>query len=280
MMWKRDKPHQTAQDTFQTCCSGVGRLIDRARILGVAPAIVAAVSDYENRASRGGLWEIPQHDNVAGTVTKTEMERLYDYHFARSKGVARHIYDSIMHWAVDGKCPYCEHRPVASLDHFLPKTKYVSFAVSPSNLFGSCNECNHLKSDLAPSSAEELFFHPYFEDITQDEWLAAKVVEATPCAVVFSPRPPGAWPKLKRDRLAAQFEFFRLRELYTAQAAVELSEIRAALRSHHAEGGAVAVNRELDMQYNSRRAHRINSWRTALYKSLSESAWYCDGGFG
>jgi hypothetical protein len=255
-------------------------LIDRNRHLYVRPAISAAIQDYEVKAAAGLLYQLAQHTTVSGVVSKKEMERLYDYHMARNGSVARAIYDEIMHWAVDGKCPYCEHRPVGSLDHFLPKSKYVSFAVSPSNLFGACNECNHIKGSRAPTSSTDLLLHPYFEDISASEWLVATVVESQPCAVTFSAVAPPAFSQTLKARLEHQFGLFNLSKLYTAQAAVEISEIRADMRLHFAEGGAVAVRRELNRQWVSRREHRVNSWRAALYKALSQSDWYCQGGFG
>ena len=40
------------------------------------------------------------------------------------------------------KCPFCGVGRVSTLDHYLPKTKYPTYAVTPVNLVACCAECN------------------------------------------------------------------------------------------------------------------------------------------
>ena len=51
------------------------------------------------------------------------------------------------------------------------------------------------------------------------------------------------------------------------------------LRQDFDNGGAAAVRVELEYQWESRQANRVNSWQTATYEALAESDWFCDGGF-
>jgi hypothetical protein len=80
-------------------------------------------------------------------------------------------------------------------------------------------------------------------------------------------------------RLIYQFELLKLAELYSREAAREISNIRYNLQKHFDAGGREAVRQELRRQWQSRRVNRLNSWQTATYKAFSDSAWFCDGGF-
>jgi len=140
-------------------------------------------------------------------------------------------------------------------------------------------ECNKLKLDVCPRTAEGTFLHPYFDDTSGDEWLTASVVQQRPSAVVFDVDPPGGWSSILAARMRYQFELLKLAELYSREAAREISNIRYNLQKHFDAGGPDAVGQELWRHWQSRRANRLNSWQTATYKALSDSAWFSNGGF-
>jgi len=168
---------------------------------------------------------------------------------------------------------------LSALDHILPKGHYPALAVAPLNLVAACMECNKLKLDVCPATAGDTFLHPYFDDISGDNWLTADVIEQRPCAVVFDVDPPGSWGGTLSARMRHQFELLKLAELYSREAAREISNIRYNLQRHFNAGGREAVRQELRRQWQSRRVSRLNSWQTATYKALSDSAWFCDKGF-
>src|SRR5262249_3819476 len=147
-----------------------------------------------------------------------EMVSLYDQRMARKNGPARSIYNDIRMLPEGDRCPFCDQRNVSTLDHILPKGQYPALAVAPLNLVGACMECNKLKLDVRPDAAEETFLHPYFDDISGDEWLTANVVQQCPCAVVFDVDPPAKWSCTLAARLTYQFELLKLAELYSREA--------------------------------------------------------------
>jgi len=65
-------------------------------------------------------------------------------------------------------CPACgEFGEPNTLDHYLPKTKYPHFSVTPANLFPMCDACQSLKSSKTGSALEPRYFlHPYFDLFT------------------------------------------------------------------------------------------------------------------
>lgn len=71
-------------------------------------------------------------------------------------------------------CPACgEDGTPNTLDHYLPKTSYPEFAVTPSNLFPMCDICQGKKgARTVADEGDRLFLHPYF-----DHFLAEQVVQ-------------------------------------------------------------------------------------------------------
>jgi 5-methylcytosine-specific restriction endonuclease McrA len=234
---------------------------------------------YAERAEDSELHLVPQASNVCGTVTKDEMVDVYEQRLAGKNGPGRHFYDAIKLLPRQGICPFCDHRPVSTLDHLLPKTFYPALSVAPDNLVGACADCNKAKLSFAPAAAEEVFVHPYFDDIETERWLAAQVVEGPVAAVVFRTQAIAAWPDELNERVRMQFKMLGLAPLYGAQAAREISDQAQLLETIHDSCGADGVREELRQQAKTREAARLNSWQAVTYRTLSESDWFCDGGF-
>ena len=75
------------------------------------------------------------------------MVRVYDGRMAAQGSPGRTIYDAIKLASPNGLCPLCGQRVVATLDHYLPKSRYAALAVNPANLIPACSDCNKAKSD-------------------------------------------------------------------------------------------------------------------------------------
>jgi len=222
---------------------------------------------------------IAETRSVAGIVSTADMVKVYDQRMAGKNGPGRAIYDAIKMLPKGDRCPFCDQRNISTLDHVLPKTLYPSLTVTPDNLVGACMECNKAKLALAPNTQEEVFLHPYFDDITADRWLVAEVVQRDPCAIVFDIHRPSSWDNVTEARARRQFAIFRLSYLYSSEAARELANIRHNLQMHFQAGGVGTVRHELIRQWRSRRANRVNSWQTAMYHAIAHDDWFCGGGF-
>jgi len=249
------------------------------RLEDIADLVANEAAVYAARAGAAELHLVPRAAGVAGTVTTDEMVRVYDQRMAGKKGPGRHVYDAIKLLPNHGVCPFCDHRPVSTLDHFLPKRVFPALAVAPHNLVGACADCNKAKLDFAPATAEEVVLHPYFDDVEDERWLDARVVEGTVAAVLFQTQAVAAWPDALNKRVRRQFRMLGLARLYGAQAAREISGQAQLLGNVHDSRGAVGVREELTRQAATREAVRLNSWQAVTYRALSECDWFCDGGF-
>jgi 5-methylcytosine-specific restriction endonuclease McrA len=278
-MWCVDRPPFNAGKTFAACISRVQNEDLKRRLVAIADYVKAEAASYAERAESAELHLTAQTAGVAGSVTTDEMVSVYDQRMAGKKGPGRHVYDAIKLLPKQGICPFCDHRPVSTLDHLLPKRLFPALAVTPDNLIGACADCNKAKLAFAPASAEEVFLHPYFDDAEGECWLKARVVEGPVAAVIFRTRAVASWPSALNERVRRQFRMLGLAQLYGAQAAREITAQAQLLGDIHDSRGADGVREELRRQAETREAARMNSWQAVTYRTLSECVWFCDGGF-
>jgi len=276
-MRKLSKPSDLPGVVFMLCVSSVRDKLLKARFTRVKSDIEAAAAKYEMAATTTALHTLPVEKDVAGVVTKDEMESLYKGRMVKGQG--RVIYDKLMMLPANGICPLCGHRTVSTLDHHLPKAMFPSLAVTPINLVPACGDCNKAKLEERPATPQEQTFHPYFDDFGRDRWLHADVVQDSPPTVRFFVQPPANWPPLWGARAQHHFATLKLGVLYASQAGQELANIRHHLMTLSVLGGTAAVQKHLTEQAISRELANPNSWQTAMYRALSTSAWFCADGF-
>ncbi|MFJ5819846.1 HNH endonuclease [Streptomyces sp. NPDC093108] len=281
-MWRVDHPKYTTENSFRACISRIRDPELKKRLQEAEASVIAAATSYASAAESVTLHSLEQSRFIPDGVTKEELIAVYTSRMAKKKTAGRHIYDELILAAEDGRCPLCGQRPVSTLDHHLPKMLYPALAVDPLNLVPACADCNKLKRDVAPHSSEEETIHPYFDNIEHDPWLRAHVIEVEPAALRFSVNPSRNWNSTLSERVHRHFKKFGLASLYASQAAQELGNIRYYLTQLYeadTSQGAQRVADHLREQAESRRQAHINSWQTAAYSALADSAWFCQGGF-
>lgn len=274
-----ERPPHSALDVYTACISRIQDAALRARLVGVTQVIVDASAEYDYAAEHNQLHQIAQQAVLGGTVTRAEMAALYTNRMARKGAPGRDVYDALLSSAPQGKCPLCGHRIVSTLDHHLPKAHYPAFAVAPLNLIPACGDCNKSKLAVVPTTAGDAPLHPYFDEIDGDRWLRAEVINDQPAAVRFFVRAAPHWGAILRSRVQRHFKILGLGQLYAAEAADELLNIRHQLRELHNTGGMELVRAELSDRAESCRQARKNGWRTAAFEAFANSDWFCDGGF-
>ncbi len=250
----------------------------RATIRGEKAFIVQEINRYDQLAQLNELHTVAQSDDINGNVTGAEMVGLYK-RLSRKGSRPREIYDELISAPKHGKCPYCDQRVVSTLDHFLIKTRFPAFTVSPTNLVPACKDCNHNKGQGVCLTPETQVLHPYFDHFEDAQWLFANVQRTAPATFVYFVQPPQGWGIEVAQRLTEHFTRFKLGELYSVHAAEEQENITARLRNLHASGGGDAVSDHLREEFLTRNHVNLNSWQTAFYQAVSKSQWYCDGGF-
>jgi hypothetical protein len=278
-MWRLPLPRHTAAEAFDASRSRLRNINNiRTRLVDARADILEAAKDYSDKGAGQLLYEFAVHDEAPGEISKAEMIRLYESGLL-SLNAGRHVYDAIMALAPNRLCPYCGHRRVRQLDHFLPKSKYPTFSVTPLNLVPSCSDCNKDKLSGDADRIDDLPLHPYFEDVDNITWLKAEIQEGPAAVYLYSVDDESGIDALSAARLRTQVETLGLNELYSTEANDLLSSIRLTLRRLFATGGRVSVKKHLQGEYDSASYDRRNSWRTAFFKASYESEWFCGGGF-
>jgi len=275
-----DENEQTfvAGDVFETCVSMVKNLALRAQLLAIRQVVETEAADYDIKAAGKQLYRKQPHDQV-GTVSGDEIVKVYMLRMVPKKSKGRPTYDRIMSAPAHGRCPLCGIGTVNTLDHYLPKTLFPVFSVTPNNLVPACNWCQREKSEYYPTEKGGQLLHPYFDDVGNDVWLAAEVVVGAPAGFRYFALPPDHWKQSAKARVAAHLKVLNLPMLFSSNAGSRLSEIRARLASLHQKGGEAAVRAHLHEELASIEADHKNSWAAAMYRAAVASDWFCNGGF-
>ena len=86
---------------------------------------------YESNAKAGTLYHLHPHFVVYNVISPDEMTKLYN--LLLSEENLRKYYDKLKLDASFTPCPYCGHRIISCLDHYLPKSKFPHYTITPIN---------------------------------------------------------------------------------------------------------------------------------------------------
>ncbi|MEQ8658211.1 MAG: hypothetical protein RIC24_13000 [Hyphomicrobiales bacterium] len=276
-MRKLDLPIEVSRSVLELCAQSIQDTDLKARLTDAADDFELAEASYLEHAEVGALFQIAQATAVNG-VTTEEMKRVYKGTFSRSKKT-RPIYDLIKKLPANDICPMCGQRTVGTLDHYLAQSLHPALTITPANLLPSCADCNKSKLDAQPTQESEQTLHPYFDNVDNGTWLFAEVLEISPAALRYVVKPPVEWSTIKQERVRHHFAVFGLGALYASHSAAELVNIRYGLQRVSEYGTAQNVRDHLQLQFESYQDSQPNSWQTAMYRALTASDWFCDGGF-
>lgn len=275
-MRKIEKPNDNPRDVYLKCIKGISDVDLKNKLTSVVDEIDNAANDYDQKAMEAKMYMIGEHDDVGGIISKdVMMGAVYNGLLTRVAG--RPIYEKLK--GASEICPLCGQRDVATLDHYLPQAKFPSLVVVPFNLVPACNVCNFKKSTQVAGNAENQTLHPYYDNITEDQWLYAEIDETTSTSVAFFVEAPVNWDNTLKKRVLHHFKTFELASLYRSQASTEFGNIRHQLILNYNRGGKDAVKTFLVDGEQSRTVMHINSWQRAMYQAMTKSEWFCDGGF-
>ncbi|MFE9466675.1 HNH endonuclease [Streptomyces virginiae] len=229
------KPVLDARTAYATCISKARPAKTKARLQKREDQVATAAADYEKAAAGAALHTLdhlksqPDGDdeNVTGNKALTGC---YTSRMARKGSPGRALYEQLLA-AAKGLCPLCGHGYANTLDHNLPKASYPLLAVTPANLVPACLTCNHAKGESAPASAAEQTLHPYFDDITDHAWLAARLTAPPGPGVFHYVNPHPDWTPTLTARVTQHFRTFKLGNPYSAQVGTELGALNDYLRS-------------------------------------------------
>jgi len=275
---KITKPTITVRTVFTDCISNIRDPQLKVQLTSCANLLETAEADLDNKFKTKKVHLTPQNLTISGSIGHDIMVKVYDQKMAKKGSPGRIHYDDILSSAPGGKCPLCSQRIATTLDHYLPKSKYPSFSVTPINLIPSCTDCNKGKLAEFPTKSEEQTLNPYYDDVENDSWLKVRLLQTTPIGFEYFVQPPASWTQLLSDRVEYHFLAFGLNELYSVHAVEEFQNMRGLLIKLYNNGGGALVKEHLKECYDSRKSNLLNSWQTALYEALSIDHWFCNGG--
>jgi len=168
---------------------------------------------------------------------------------------------------------------VASLDHYLPKSQYSDIAVTPSNLIPACNDCNTFKHVRFPRRFEDQLIHPYYDNFTTYRWLRGSVNETSPPTVRFYVDSEEKYEVEDEQRLRNHFDVLRLARRFGSYAGEQLTVEKANLTRVSNAAGVFGMTGYLTEQIQKYAPTGQNSWQTAFFHALHDSAWFVTEGF-
>jgi len=266
------KPDFKQDKIVDDCTFNMQNGIRLNHILSSENAINQKSAEYDELANQGKLSSIGKHEVVSGGATKDDMVWLYDKKFVQDGG--RKYYDKIMLLPKNGICPLCGQRTVSTLDHYLPKTKYPTYSITPLNLIAACYDCNKVKLAKEIESREEETIHPYYDDFDDEVWIKVNIIEEFPIGFEFKVLKPDSWNDEKFKRAENHFNTFLLNKLYISHASDIFAPYKIQLKRLFNRRGEEAVKEDLEDRIESNREVRLNSWEAAVYSALFNCDWF------
>ena len=205
-------------------------LIDSKDYLKQASTAYDSAAENEN-------WEMfKPHITVNGNISSDDMVNVYDTKFVRVNAIRNKYYDKIMSLARTGKCPICGIGHVSTLDHYLAKTIYPTYAITPYNLVPICRDCNFEKHDASLELGSSPL-HPYYDDVDSYIWLIVLLsFDENGLVAKYDVN-----PEMEKDnpqlysRMKKHMSLFGLQKAYSIQSATEIAEYRELWKVHRLE---------------------------------------------
>lgn len=261
----------------------------KTRLESIKPILIDEEMNYKQYADKGNLHQIPKKESISiptGTrlhktipelVTSKDMKKVYSNYFVGKKdstNKGREVYDAIMANTYFNLCPYCSHRDVKTVDHYLPKSTYISFSIIPANLLPCCSDCNKDKGDDIQSTKDRMLIHPYFDKVDHLDWLKCKVVEQE-WPITFKYRiSDDIEDYILKSRMDNQFNLLNLDILYADNATREFNKRVKILVNEYNSNPENKALHLIERNIETYKSENQNSWQTKMYEALKESEWF------
>lgn len=266
----------SAKDIYDLTISRVSDEDLGLRLRSASVHIGSAEALYIHLARAHDLHEFPT-DHDIGDASPKELVTNYEQRFRGMKSPGRDCYLALR--SIATLCPLCGCGRVASLDHYLPKSRFPELAVTPTNLIPSCLDCNGSKLASTPTTRGEQTLHPFFDEFDGEVWLSARIYDDKPGVFLFEVSAPARWSPKVVARLETHLHVFELKRLFASQAASEYSGAVGRFKGTLERVGTAGLIDELERHQKSLEDDQRNSWQAAMYRALSSSTWFAKGGW-
>lgn len=269
------EPDFSLKDTFLSCVRYYRKNSTIAeKMMNIQPYLLDDEKQYKENISE--LYILPEHSDGLymdeEEISNKNLKDLYSNKLINKKNKdSRKFYDRLL--TSSPICPYCGERQVTTIDHFLPKSKYANFSITPINLIPCCYVCNMNKRDIVPTNEKDLLFHPYFEDIAEMKWLFADL-EINNLTVIFNYYVKLEGYDVIAQRLKNEVKKLNLLSYYSEKAGTEFSYFAEYYSKlyNNGSGEEVVVRSLKEGREKARyRPMKENSIEYVMYDTLLEN---------
>ncbi len=258
--------NEYSEEIFEKCINTYKDKRKITRLSACKPLISADEEKYNKYVPDKIDLFIPS--DLPNGIEGNELSDVYDEKFAKSGSVGRIYYDEIIGQAVRGICPICGVQIVSTLDHYLPKSKVPTLAVTPNNLIPACRDCNMNKKTEMVLKPDSTPIHLYFDRLPKEIWLHTEFGEnMEPC---YFAKCPDNWEENLRARVEKHLDFYKLHKLYSAHATQEMENNKSMWIKLLEVASPESLKAAIDDTKESSEENDLNSWRSALYRGLSK----------
>lgn len=273
-MIKLKKPELNQSNIYDDCINSIRSNERKARLENSKDEVISKSCEYDLLALNENLSKISEHVEVEGGANKADMVFVYDNKFSKKGQLARKYYDEIMLLAPYGRCQLCGQRQVKTLDHYLPKSKFPTYSITPYNIIPACSDCNKDKTDNIATWRGDETIHPYYDDFNDELWIKAELVEDNPVSFQFYTQKPERWDETKYFRAKTHFEKFGLNKLYKPYASELFIGAFSRLKRLYDKTDEQETKDEIIECIRDEQKHGLNSWQSVMYSSIYESDWF------
>lgn len=267
-MKRINKPSFNVKDVLTASVSKSPTHPSSKNIIKASDEIEKKENEYDAKKLNSTLHTLPQKQVVNGIIDIDGLKNIYSNRMLNEDNDARSYYDKILGAAPRGKCPYCNLRTATTLDHYLPKSLYPIYSVTPINLVPACKDCNTGKLTEYPTCSEDETLHPYYDNVEDERWLFMRVGELNPIVFEFYVNAPDHWDTLMKKRLEMHLYSFNLNEQFSIHAQEELDIRKVHFKKIFQNGSHVGLKDFLYESYLSCFDNNKNAWQTAFYDGL------------
>jgi hypothetical protein len=270
------RPTKTVVDILDILKSETNHRSAILDIESVVPILRDRETSYMTKVDDNTLFEIPREQIISARVDKSKMIRFYEYRLLE-KPKGRAFYDEIILSALYDICPYCTIRTVKTVDHFLPKSEYPSYSITPINLVPCCRDCNTDKTIGYPTSSDNQTFHPYFDIVDDVCWIKAELMHTEPLSFQYNVIKPADWNDNKFSRASSHFNAYSINQLFSNEANRELRAMQRLFKNLRSRGIGLLKEHLEDTYESCLDGSGVLDWKTLMYQELSSSRWFLDG---
>ena len=256
-------PDIAAEEIFEVCVGSFTDEKKRTKLLS-CKGLVKSDSDSYEKTTPSSIQKFTP-SVLPEEVSSAEMSKVYTDKFANQAGPGRVYYNKIMAQTNQGTCPICGVRIACTLDHYLPKSKVPTLAVTPSNLIPTCRDCNfdkHADMEFDPNKTP---VHIYFDELPNVPWLFVNI--GSLMEVTYYISCPNTWDAGLRNRVEQHLDFYNLHQLYSSHAAQEIADAKMLWQTLLTTGGQSALHSIICSARKSAECNDMNSWKAALYRN-------------